>query len=75
MRVLLVWLLKEITSAIKARCHFQSIAVRAYVLILIVHSSSCKHAAILFLLQCKPLDGDVKEVQRTHVANIRLFFL
>lgn len=27
------------------------------------------------LLQCKPLDGDVKEAKRTHVVNISLFFL
>lgn len=72
-----VWLLKEITTAIKARCHFQSSVYRQG-MCFDSHPPLPPGSMQLFwplLLQCKPLDGDVKEVKRTHVVNISLFFL
>ena len=75
MWVLLLWLLKEITPAIKARCHFiRAVCVCVYTVHQSVGGGMCFDShhphppgsmRLLWplLLQCKPLDGDVREGQ------------
>ena len=90
MWVLLLWLLKEITPAIKARCHFIravcvcvcipsiSRSAEACVLILTIHTllEACGSSGP-FYCNVNPWmeTWERDRVRRTHVGNIRLFFL
>lgn len=40
-----------------------------------ISRSLWKHFGLFFLLKCKSLDGDLQDVQRTHVVKISLLFL